>query len=100
MQAKLWTRSFIVLMGVNFCSALSFYLIMVKITEFAVDTYEVAQSVAALTVSVYVIAALLTRLLFGGRIDSWGVKRSLAIGTAVNAACMLPDVGRAMRMVC
>ena len=89
MQAKLWTRSFIVLMGVNFCSALSFYLIMVKITEYAVDTYAVAQSVAALTVSVYVIAALLTRLLFGGRIDSWGVKRSLAIGTAVNAACML-----------
>ena len=89
MSAKLWTRSFIVLMGVNFCSALSFYLIMVKITEFAVDTYAVAQSVAASTVSVYVIAALLTRLFFGGRIDSWGVKRSLVIGTAVNAACMM-----------
>lgn len=87
--AKLWTRTFIVLMGVNFCSALSFYLIMVKITEFAIDTYDVAQSVAALTVSVYVISALLTRLFFGGRIDSWGVKRSLLIGTAVNAACMM-----------
>ena len=87
-QEKLWSRTFIVLMGVNFCSALSFYLIMVKITEFAVDTYAVAQSVAALTVSVYVIAALLTRLLFGGQIDRWGVKRSLLIGTAVNAAAM------------
>ncbi len=87
-QGKLWTKSFIILMGVNFCSALSFYLIMVKITEYAVDTYEVAQSVAALTVSVYVIAALLTRLFFGGQIDRWGVKRSLAIGTAVNAAAM------------
>jgi len=75
-------------MGVNFCSALSFYLIMVKITEFAVDTYAVAQSVAALTVSVYVIAALLTRLFFGGQIDRWGVKRSLLIGTAVNTAAM------------
>jgi MFS family permease len=87
-QTKLWTKSFIVLMGVNFCSALSFYLIMVKITEYAVEQYEVAQSVAALTVSVYVIAALLTRLFFGGQIDRWGVKRSLAIGSAINAAAM------------
>ncbi len=76
-------------MGVNFCSALSFYLIMVKITEFAVDSYGLAQSIAALTVSAFVIAALLTRLFFGGRIDSWGVRRSLAIGTAINAACMI-----------
>lgn len=87
-QSKLWTKSFIMLMGVNFCSALSFYLIMVKITEYAVERYEVVQSVAALTVSVYVIAALLTRLFFGRRIDQWGVKRSLAIGSAINAVCM------------
>lgn len=87
-RGKLWTRTFIALMGVNFSSALSFYLIMVKITEFAVDTYAVAQSVAALTVSIYVIAALLTRLFFGGQIDRWGVKRSLFIGTAVNAVAM------------
>ena len=85
---KLWTRTFIVLMGVNLCSALSFYLIMVKITEFAVDTYGVSQSVGGAMVSVYVIAALATRLFFGKRIDSWGVKRSLVIGTAVNAVCM------------
>ena len=88
-QDKLWTRSFIVLMGVNFCSALSFYLIMVKITQFAVDTYDVPQSVAGATITAYVISALITRLFFGGRIDLWGVKRSLAIGTTVNAIAML-----------
>ncbi|MBQ9043396.1 MAG: MFS transporter [Eggerthellaceae bacterium] len=88
-QDKLWTRTFIVLMGVNFCSALSFYLIMVKIAEFAVDTYGLPQSVAGTTITAYVIAALLTRLFFGGQIDRWGVKRSLAIGTAVNAVAML-----------
>ena len=88
-QEKLWTRTFIVLMGLNLCSALSFYLIMVKIAEFAVDTYDVTQSVAALTLTVYVIAALLTRVLLGGQIDRWGVKRSLAIGSAVNAVAML-----------
>ena len=88
-QGKLWTRTFIVLMGVNFCSALSFYLIMVKITEFAIDTYGVPYSVAGTMVTSYVIAALLTRLFFGGRIDAWGVRRSLVIGSAVNAAAML-----------
>ena len=87
-QTKLWTRTFIVLMGINFCSALSFYLIMVKTTEFSIDTYHVPLSVASSTITVYVIAALFTRLFFGGKIDSWGVKRSLAIGTCVNALCM------------
>ena len=88
-QPKLWSRTFVVLMGVNFCSALSFYLVMVKITEFAIDAYGVSYSIAGMMVTAYVIAALLTRLLFGGRIDAWGVRRSLAIGSAVNAAAML-----------
>ena len=88
-QQRLWTRTFIALMGVNLCSALSFYLITVKITEFAVDEYAVPQSLGAMTVTSYVIAALLTRLLFGGRIDKWGVKRSLAIGSAVNAVALV-----------
>ena len=85
---KLWTRTFIVLMGVNFCSALSFYLTMVKITEFAMDTYGVTHSIGGLMITAYVISALLTRLFFGGRIDSWGVKRSLAIGATINAISM------------
>ena len=88
-QHKLWTGTFIILMGVNLSSALSFYLITVKITEFCMDTYDVVQSVAGLTISVYVIAALLTRLFLGGQIDKWGVKRSLVIGSAVNAVAML-----------
>ena len=85
---KLWTRTFIVLMGVNFCSALSFYLTMVKITEFAMDTYGVTHSIGGLMITAYVISALLTRLFFGGRIDSWGVKRSLTIGATINAISM------------
>ena len=87
-EQGLWSRTFIVLMGVNFCSALSFYLVMVKITEFAMDTYGVIHSIAGTLMSSYVIAALLTRLFFGSKIDSWGVKRALVIGSVVNAACM------------
>ena len=88
MGQKLWSRTFIVLMGVNFCSALSFYLIMVKIVEFAMETYGVPHSAAGLAITAYVIAALFTRLVFGGKIDEWGVKCSLVVGSAVNAVCM------------
>ena len=88
-RQSLWSRAFVSLMMVNFCSALSFYLLMVKITEYAIVTYGVAYSVAGTMVSVYVIAALFTRMFFGGRIDRWGVKRALFIGSAVNAAAML-----------
>ena len=87
-QGKLWTRTFIVLMCVNFCSALSFYLTMVKITQFAIDSYGVPLGVAGLAITAYVISALLTRLFFGGRIDKWGVKRALVIGASVNAFAM------------
>ena len=88
-QPKLWSRNLIVLMGVNFCSALSFYLTMVKITQFAVDTYGVDMSTASLTITAYVIAALFTRMFFGAKIDTWGARRAMAIGSAVNAAAMV-----------
>ena len=87
-QRRLWNRAFVSLMVVNFCSALSFYLLMVKITEYAIVTYGVSFSVAGTMVSAYVIAALFTRLFFGGKIDSWGVKRALLIGSAVNVGAM------------
>ena len=85
---KLWTRSFITLMLVNFTSALSFYLTMVKITQFTMDTYGVNHSVGGSMITAYVIAALFTRLFFGSKIDLWGIKRSVALGAAVNAVAM------------
>ena len=88
-QPKLWSRSLIVLMGLNFSSALSFWLIMVKITQFASDTYGVSTGVAGLTITVYVISALFTRMFFGVKIDVWGVKRSIVIGTVINAIAMV-----------
>jgi MFS family permease len=72
-------------MVLNFCSAMSFWLLNVKIVQFAVDTYGVAESIAGLSITFYVISALFSRMVFGGRIDAWGVKRSIVIGSAINA---------------
>ena len=88
-QPKLWSRSLIVLMVLNFCSAMSFWLLNVKITQYSIDTYGVAESAAGLGITVYVISALLARIFFGHRIDVWGVKRSVVIGSAINACGML-----------
>ena len=88
-KPKIWTPSFTVLTLVNFVSALVFYLFIVKIVEYTMLTYGSSYSAAGLMVTAYVIASLLTRLLLGGQIDKWGLKRSIIIGTTVNMAAAL-----------
>lgn len=88
-QPKIWTPSFTVLTAVNFVSALVFYLFIVSIVEYTMITYQASYSAAGLMVSAYVIASLCTRLFLGGKIDQWGLKRSIVFGTAVNMAAAL-----------
>ncbi len=88
-KPKIWTPTFIILTAVNFVSALVFYLFIVKIVEYTMLTYGSSHSAAGLMVTAYVISSLLTRLLLGGKIDEWGLKRSIIIGTAVNMAAAL-----------
>ncbi len=93
---KLWTRSFIVLTAANFLTALVYYLIAVKIVEYTMATYGVTHSVAGSMVTSYVIAAIFARLVFGGKIDKWGLKRAIVIGAAVIAVASglyLVDLG-------
>ena len=88
-EERLWTRTFVALMVINFCSAMSFYLITVKITEYALVQLGAPYNIAGLSVSAYVVSALVTRLVFGRQIDRLGAKRALAIGAVVNVAAML-----------
>lgn len=78
-----------VLTAVNFVSALVFYLFIVSIVEYTMITYQASYSAAGLMVSAYVISSLCTRLFLGGKIDQWGLKRSIVFGTAVNMAAAL-----------
>lgn len=88
-KEKLWTRSFIVLMGVNFSSALSVYLILVEIAEYVMNAYGVPIGVAGFAVTAYVVASLLSRMFLGGKIDQWGLKRSIIIGSVINVIGLL-----------
>jgi len=88
-KPKIWTASFTVLTAVNFVSALVFYLFIVKIVEYTMLTYGSSHSAAGLMVSAYVISSLLTRLFLGGKIDLWGLKRPIIIGTIINLVAAL-----------
>ena len=82
---KLWTKDFIILAAVNFCGSLLFYLLMVVMTNYSMETYGVSYSLAALSFSVYIIGALATRIVLGKQTDIWGIKKTLIIGSVINA---------------
>lgn len=84
---KLFNPSFVALACMNFLVSLSFYLLMVKFVEFAERVYGVSSGIAGLTISVYVVGALTTRVLLGRRIDFWGVRKSLFVGFGISAVC-------------
>lgn len=88
-KPKIWTPSFIILTVVNFISALVFYLFIVKIVEYTMLTYGSSYGAAGLMVTAYVTASLCTRLLLGNKIDAWGLKRSIIIGTVINMVAAL-----------
>lgn len=95
-RERIWTPSFTLLTCVNFLTALVYYLIAVKIVEYTMVTYGVTHSVAGSMVTSYVIAAIFARIAFGGKIDIWGLKRSIIIGAvlvAIASGLYLVDLG-------
>lgn len=82
-KPKLVSTPFVMLACVNFLSALCYYLLLADMTDYAIVTYGVEYNVAALTVTSFVVGSLLARLLLGGRIDEWGIRRSLFLGYGI-----------------
>lgn len=77
---KLWTKDFIVVSTVNFFLTLIFFLLMVTIAVYAVDEFDASTSQAGLVTGIFIIGALIGRLLTGRIIDSISRKRMLFIG--------------------
>ena len=81
---KLWSKSLILLMIINFIGALVFYLLMVELVSYCVDEFGVSTSLAAMPITVYVISALVARIVLGHQVDKWGPKTSLVLGVVIN----------------
>lgn len=83
MKEKLWTKDFVSITLINFFLMLTFYLLMVTISVFAVNEFDSNASAAGFASSIFVIGALFGRL-FGGRyIDKLGQKNLLLIGIGI-----------------
>lgn len=77
---RLWTKNFIAGTLVNFLLMVNYYVLMVVITDYSMKTYEVSASTAGLSASIFIIGALIARMISGGIIERVGRKRLLVIG--------------------
>lgn len=80
MQEKIWTKDFIIVSFINFMAILMFYLLMVTIASFSIDTYGVSTSTAGLVSSIFIIGSLFGRLGAGRTIGKLGPSKMLWIG--------------------
>lgn len=79
-KAKLWSKDFIIVSSINFFVTLIFFLLMVSISIYAVEKFRASTSEAGLVTGIFVIGALLGRLLAGRIIETKGRKKILFVG--------------------
>lgn len=83
MKEKLWTKDYMGILLTNFFLMLTFYLLMVTISVFAVNEFNATESQAGLASSIFVIGALVGRVIGGKYIDQIGRKKLLLTGLII-----------------
>lgn len=95
-REKLWTRDFTFGTAVNFLLMVNYYGLMVVVADYAMKTYDAPAATAGLAASIFIIGALIARLVSGRIMDRVGRKRLLVIGAAfevVFSVLYLANVG-------
>ena len=86
---RLWSKTLVALICINFINVLVFYLLVVELVGYSTETYGVTKTLAALPNTAYIVSALIARIVFGRQVDQWGPMKSLIIGMILNAtACI------------
>lgn len=78
-KERLWTKDFISVTATNFLLTLVMYLLLVTIPSYAVDRFHTSTSMAGLVSSIFIIGALIGRLIIGRIIGDFGGKIILVI---------------------
>ena len=76
---KLWSRDFILGTVINFAIMTNYYCLMVVMANYAMQTYNASASVAGLVASIFIIGALVSRVVAGNAMDKLGRKTLLVI---------------------
>ncbi|MEK4384629.1 MFS transporter [Solibacillus sp. FSL W7-1464] len=82
-KEPIWTKDFIIVSIINFIAILIFFLLMVTISSYAVETYQVSTSIAGLVSSIFIIGSLIGRIGAGRLISNIGPQKMLLIGLIV-----------------
>jgi MFS family permease len=88
-KPTLWTRDFVIITLTNFFVVLNFYVLLVIISVFAMDSFHSSPSEAGLATGIFVIGALVARLFSGKWIERIGRKRMLYAGLISGLAMTL-----------
>lgn len=80
MKQPLWTKDFLLFIGSNFFVSLNFYILMTTMTLYSIQQFAASESIAGLTSSIFVIGALLARLIAGGTVEKVGRQKMLYTG--------------------
>ena len=84
---KLWTKDFVLGTLVNFLLMVNYYSLMVVITSYSMKVYDAPASAAGLAASIFIIGALIARIIAGSIMDKVGRKRILLAGIVVEVVC-------------
>ena len=88
-RVPLWTKDFTLGTLVNFLLMVNYYGLMVVIADYAMKTYHASASVAGSAASIFIIGALVARLVSGRAMDRVGRKRLLVGGAVFEVAFSL-----------
>ncbi len=79
-KERLWTKDFIVVTLINFIILVNYFMLMVTMTSYTMDVYAAPEVVAAFCASIFIVGALVSRVITGALMVRFGRKRILLIG--------------------
>jgi MFS family permease len=87
-KQSIWTRDFILVTCINFFLYVIYYQLMLWSTNYAMATWHVSIGEAGLASSVFIIGALIARMLTGHVVDILGRKRILVLAAVIYLAAL------------
>jgi len=88
-KEKWVTRDYLVAWAASFLISANFYLGMVSTSGYAIDSFGASSALAGFAASVYVFAAIFSRIIAGRHVFRVGCRRMLTIGLAGNVPLSL-----------
>jgi len=89
MKEKLWTKNFMIISGASFLLGMIFYLLMVTMAPYAIETFDASTAQAGLVTGLFIIGVLIGRLYIGRKLIDFDTRKVLMIGLGLFAGSSL-----------